>query len=89
LSFAQRKLLIIRSENRDFASFETASREEGGGHAPPGEGSFPSAWHAVPEASNFDCLPRRAGEKLVQITIRAMGYDLRLRRSLCGKAAML
>jgi hypothetical protein len=24
--------------------------------------------------------------KLVQITVRAMGYNLRLRRSLCGKA---
>jgi hypothetical protein len=34
---------------------------------------------------------RRGGlrTKLVQITIHAMGYDLRLRRSLCGKAAML
>jgi hypothetical protein len=31
----------------------------------------------------------RAGPKLVQITIRAMRYNLRLRRSLCGKAVKL
>jgi hypothetical protein len=28
----------------------------------------------------------RASPKLVQITIRAMGYNLRLRHSPCGKA---
>jgi hypothetical protein len=57
-TFARRNLLIIRSKNRDFASFETAPWGEGGGRAPPREGSF-----RVPITKAFRTLLRAVAEQ--------------------------
>ena len=61
--------LLPREKERDFCARSRAPndvfpspRGEGGGHAPPGEGSLSTlANTALPELSNCCCLPGRAG----------------------------